>query len=56
MASNSDIKEKMENLHVEENSVVVNGEEDGEDIVNPWDVVSKSAKGVDYDKLISKGK
>jgi len=54
MASNSDIKEKMENLHVEENSVVVNGEEDGEDIVNPWDVVSKSAKGVDYDKLIKR--
>lgn len=28
------------------------GEED--DIVNPWEVASHSAKGVDYDKLISK--
>lgn len=25
---------------------------DGDDEVNPWDVVSKSATGVDYDKLI----
>lgn len=25
-----------------------------DDIVNPWDVVSKSQTGVDYDKLISK--
>ena len=24
-----------------------------EDIVNPWNVASKSATGVDYDKLIS---
>jgi len=24
-----------------------------EDIVNPWEVQSSSAKGVDYDKLIS---
>jgi hypothetical protein len=25
-----------------------------EDVVNPWNVVSKSQTGVDYDKLISK--
>jgi len=25
-----------------------------EDIVDPWNVVSKSQTGVDYDKLISK--
>jgi hypothetical protein len=24
-----------------------------DDIVNPWEVASSSAKGVDYDKLIS---
>lgn len=24
-----------------------------EDVVNPWDVVSKSDTGIDYDKLIS---
>lgn len=28
--------------------------EDDDQIVNPWEVVSKSEKGVDYDKLISK--
>lgn len=27
---------------------------DEEDIVNPWEVSTHSAKGVDYDKLISK--
>ena len=32
---------------------VADGEED-EDIVDPWKVVTKSAKGVDTDKLISK--
>ena len=25
-----------------------------DDIVNPWEVATSSAKGVDYDKLISK--
>ena len=30
------------------------GDEEGEDVVDPWTVESKSAKGVDYDKLISK--
>jgi hypothetical protein len=29
-------------------------EEEEEDVVNPWNVVSKSQTGVDYDKLISK--
>lgn len=28
--------------------------EDSEDLVNPWNVESKSDTGVDYDKLISK--
>ena len=28
--------------------------DDVDDIVNPWDVVSVSSKGVDYGKLISK--
>lgn len=31
---------------------VVAGDED--DVVDPWNVVSKSQTGVDYDKLISK--
>jgi hypothetical protein len=30
------------------------GAGDQDDIVNPWDVQSTSATGVDYDKLISK--
>ena len=30
------------------------GNEEGEDVVDPWKVESKSAKGVDYDKLIGK--
>lgn len=29
-------------------------EEKDDDFVDPWNVVSKSDKGVDYDKLISK--
>jgi hypothetical protein len=39
------------------NSNVCDGgteEEEEEDVVNPWNVVSKSQTGVDYDKLISK--
>ena len=32
---------------------VADGQEE-EDVVDPWKVESKSAKGVDYDKLISK--
>lgn len=34
--------------------VIQSSTEDDEDIVNPWDVASSSAKGVDYSKLISK--
>jgi len=34
------------------NSIVDSSTED--DVVNPWNVVSKSQTGVDYDKLISK--
>jgi tryptophanyl-tRNA synthetase len=41
--------------HVDINNSNVN-DEDGteEDVVNPWNVVSKSETGIDYDKLISK--
>ena len=31
-----------------------NNDKETVDVVNPWDVQSSSAKGVDYDKLISK--
>lgn len=30
------------------------GDDGDDDVVNPWNVVSKSETGVDYDKLISK--
>ena len=40
----------MEGLNIDSTS----GKVDGEDEVNPWNVSSTSAKGVDYDKLIGK--
>lgn len=39
-------------LHLNENGDLQNENEDQEDIVDPWNVVSKSAAGIDYDKLI----
>ena len=36
------------------NSDVCDGGTEEEDVVNPWNVVSKSQTGVDYEKLISK--
>ena len=50
MSLESEIKEE---CTVPEADPQSNGTGD-EDIVNPWDVQSKSDKGVDYDKLISK--
>lgn len=42
-------KEDLANLSVDRTEEA--GED--EDFVDPWNVVSKSATGVDYDKLIS---
>lgn len=39
----SEIVKKTEELNVNE-----------DDVINPWEVTSKSEAGVDYDKLISK--
>jgi hypothetical protein len=47
----NDIATDVEHLALH-NSIVDRGSE--EDVVNPWNVVSKSQTGVDYDKLISK--
>ncbi|PBC31712.1 tryptophan--tRNA ligase, cytoplasmic [Apis cerana] len=33
---------------------MINGKTDEEDIVTPWDVVTKNETGIDYDKLIKK--
>jgi hypothetical protein len=46
----NDIATDVEHLDLS-NSIVDSGTE--EDVVNPWNVVSKSQTGVDYDKLIS---
>jgi hypothetical protein len=40
--------------HVDVNNSNINCDDVSEDIVNPWNVVSKSETGIDYDKLISK--
>ena len=42
------------NLDISNSNVCEGGTEEEEDVVNPWNVVSKSETGVDYDKLISK--
>lgn len=47
----SEIVENMSEVKIQEN----NHEKDiDEDIVDPWNVVSKSETGIDYEKLISK--
>jgi len=50
------ISSKVANLTTDDSGDVINGAsvEEDDDIVNPWDVASKSAAGVDYDKLIKK--
>ncbi|KAG7202898.1 hypothetical protein KM043_010041 [Ampulex compressa] len=40
--------------NVEVDALTLNGAEDEEDIVTPWDVHSKNDAGIDYDKLIKK--
>jgi tryptophanyl-tRNA synthetase len=41
--------------HVDMNNSNIKCEDESEeDVVNPWNVVSKSETGIDYDKLISK--
>lgn len=48
--------EEMSKLTVESTNDTGAGDADNDDFVDPWNVVSKSATGVDYDKLISKFK
>lgn len=48
----SEVGERLENMSVNEDGDCKSF--DGEDIVNPWNVVSSSSSGVDYDKLIVK--
>jgi hypothetical protein len=49
----NEIATDVKHLDIRNSNVVDSGTEE-EDIVNPWNVVSKSQTGVDYDKLISK--
>ena len=44
-----DVESELNEMNIEEKE-----KEDSEDVVDPWTVASSSAKGVDYDKLISK--
>ena len=54
----NDLAQKVEEMKTED--VIAAGNEndeddvDEDDVVDPWKVESKSAKGIDYDKLISK--
>jgi hypothetical protein len=48
----NDIATELKHLDIR-NSNADSGTEE-EDVVNPWNVASKSQTGVDYDKLISK--
>lgn len=43
--------QQMEDISIKDNKMET-GDED--DVVNPWEVATSSATGVDYDKLISK--
>lgn len=45
----AEVQNGIANLEVNEN-----GQKVEEDVVDPWNVVSTSETGVDYDKLISK--
>lgn len=45
------MEEKLENLRVSGDGAPSDEEDD---IVDPWNVQSKSDKGIDYDKLISR--
>ena len=47
----TETQSSVENCQNTDDTVAV---EDEDDIVDPWKVESKSAKGVDYDKLISR--
>lgn len=52
--ANDDIKLDMNQASISSDSVVNTTNDDQDDVVNPWDVVSKSAAGVDYEKLVKR--
>ena len=45
---------QIKDMKLEENAQTNGAVEEEELVVTPWDVSTKSASGVDYDKLISK--
>ena len=47
-----ELADSMEGMGTQDDRALTENDED--DLVDPWKVESKSAKGVDYDKLISK--
>ena len=50
----SSVEKDLKDMTLENNVDQNEDLEDEEDVVDPWSVTSKSDKGVDYDKLISK--
>lgn len=50
----NEIATEMKHLDINNSNINDKGGTEEEDIVNPWNVVSKSETGIDYDKLISK--
>jgi hypothetical protein len=50
----NEIATEIKCVNISNSNVNDEGGTEEEDIVNPWNVVSKSVTGIDYDKLISK--
>lgn len=48
------LDEKMQALDLTVNKAEATETNEKEDIVDPWNVVGSSEKGIDYEKLISK--
>ncbi|XP_072025449.1 tryptophan--tRNA ligase, cytoplasmic-like [Amphiura filiformis] len=49
-----DLSSKVDDLKVTENAAEAVNDDDDDQVVDPWNVVTKSDKGVDYDKLIKR--
>jgi tryptophanyl-tRNA synthetase len=50
----NEIATELKRLDVNNSNTNDKGGTEEEDVVNPWNVISKSETGIDYDKLISK--
>jgi hypothetical protein len=50
----NEIATEIKRVDINNSNINDKGGTEEDDIVNPWNVVSKSGTGIDYDKLISK--